>query len=228
MNLKLTGSVLAAALLIGCTREKGDAPREPGSWLQAPTIDPATDYVAFAGQSNVLAGNGLSDAFTATANTLPIECAVGGTYLSQWQKGQDLYENCLAKMKAHPPKALIWWQGEAEAHDPSQAQQWRAQYEPIIRAMRQDLGYELPVIFAQLGNCVRPSEMCTDSWQEVRRQQAGITLAKAWIVDTTFIDSYRRINSDGNVDVHFTREGYMSMGRRFAQEYAAHVNQGGI
>ncbi len=199
---------LALLLLVtGCSKEPGMMIGMGPTFLQTRTV-------AFAGQSNIVAGNGLSDQVTGNK----IECAVGGTYIAEWQKGQRLYESCLAQMKQSPPAAIIWWQGEADAHDMGLTLIWKDQFERMVKDMRTDLGASVLFIYVQLGN--GPSgEMATPVWQEMRRQQASVQLPDMVMVDVTFAHQFHKINNDGNIDVHYTRDGYIAIGKRLEIQY---------
>lgn len=182
------------------------------------SISSTSSYsVAFLGQSNIVAGNGLSSAYIQTSKNavMPIECAVGGTYLDEWQKGQPLYNECLAQMRIHPPKYIIWWQGEADAHDMALTLTWGSRFTTLINDLRSDLGYQIPITYVQLGD--GPGvEMQGDKWQEMRRQQANVQLSNSKMLDVTFADKYHKINADGNIDVHYVLEGYKVIGERLA------------
>lgn len=224
-------------LLAACSRE--DKPKEPGLFpgsgptfapdppatAAAPTPPtPSTGTVVFAGQSNILANNGLSASFVVTGQAHgktvdTIECAVGGSYLDEWQKGQLHYEACMAKMKADLPTALVWWQGEADAHEMTLAQAWAGKFTRMIDDIRRDIGYQIPVIYVQLGDGPT-GEMAGPNWQELRRQQASVSLPYSLMVDVTFAHHLRKINPDGNIDVHYVPEGYRVIGEVLARRLA--------
>jgi hypothetical protein len=175
------------------------------------------------GQSNIVSTTGLSASFAAATQAAgkaitPIECAVGGTYLDEWQKGQPLYESCLAEMKKNPPAVIIWWQGEADAHDMALTLTWAARFLQMTIDLRKGLGYHIPIIYVQLGNGPT-GEMAGPNWQEMRRQQATASIPNSSMLDVTFAHHLHKINADGNIDVHYTPEGYKAIGKELANVY---------
>lgn len=184
------------------------------------------EYVVFAGQSNALAGNGLSLSFIQTLQIeghlgIQIECAVGGTSITQWQKGQLLYEECLAQMRIHTPKAIIFWQGEADVNTLERTT-WAVKFNAMVNNLRTDLGQQIPVIYVQLGDGPT-GEMAGPNWQEMRAVQASVYNAGVYMFDATFAHKWHKMNDDGNVDVHYIPQGYTEIGKALANEYLERV-----
>jgi hypothetical protein len=110
-----------------------------------------------------VAGVGLGLAFAkAMAGAQPgvtiglIPCAVGGTPLSRWQKGGDLYEAAVARAKAAATsgtlKGALWHQGESDAGNAKTASTYRERFEQMVKDLRTDLGIkDLPVVAGELG-----------------------------------------------------------------------------
>lgn len=176
------------------------------------------EYVAFAGQSNVIGGNGLSTSFVESVGSAgraisPLQCAVGGTYIDQWQKGEALYIACLSQMQEHPPKALIWWQGEADAHDQALSDAWSTKFERMIGDFRHDLGYQIPVIYVVLANGDN-----NEKWATVQNAQRGIHLEGVYATDIRFAEQYRK-----PFDVHYSTMGYHVIGQAIADQYLEFV-----
>jgi hypothetical protein len=85
-----------------------------------------------------------------------IPCAVGGTPLSRWQKGGDLYDKALARAKLAAQHGLLqgvlWHQGESESGDEQRAKSYGERLARMIGDLRTDLAApELPFVAGQLG-----------------------------------------------------------------------------
>lgn len=195
-------------LLLGCTK----------SPLGVSVKGTSVEYVAFAGQSNIVYATGLSAAFAGTASAsgrlvIPIECAQSGTKIDQWQKGESLYENCLTQMKAHPPTAIVWWQGESDANTQADASAWSIRFTRMVGDLRHDLGYQIPVVYVILGNGNNGSE-----WETIQSSQQNLHLSKCYSQNILFADFYRIAN-----DVHYLPGGYRVIGQALASQYMEHV-----
>jgi hypothetical protein len=85
-----------------------------------------------------------------------IPCAVGGTPLSRWQKGGDLYADAVRRaklaMEVGTLKGVIWHQGENDAAEEERAKSYGDRLAGAVRDLRIDLGTpELPFVAGQLG-----------------------------------------------------------------------------
>jgi len=89
-----------------------------------------------------------------------VPCAVGGTPLSRWVKGADLYERAIKRAKiAMAMGALdgvIWHQGESDSNDAELAQSYQSRLVQMFTDLRADLGMpNLPIVVGQLGEFVK-------------------------------------------------------------------------
>ena len=85
-----------------------------------------------------------------------IPCAVGGTPLSRWQKGGDLYADAVGRaklaMEVGTLKGVIWHQGENDAAEEERAKSYGDRLAGAVRDLRIDLGTpELLFVAGQLG-----------------------------------------------------------------------------
>ncbi|HXE07052.1 MAG TPA: sialate O-acetylesterase [Acidobacteriaceae bacterium] len=92
-----------------------------------------------------------------------VPCAVGGTPLSRWVKGGDLYEACVARAKIVAQTGTItgvlWHQGEADTTDQQLAGTYTARLTRMFRDLRADLGKpDLPIVVGQLGPFLDPAK----------------------------------------------------------------------
>jgi poly(3-hydroxybutyrate) depolymerase len=107
-----------------------------------------------------------------------VPCAIGGTSLEQWSPARrgdlrrSLYGNLLARAQAAgPAKAVLWYQGEADASQMATANSYAERFQAFVRQLRADLKQpELPFYYAQLGrNVVAPAQ--APGWDTVREAQ---------------------------------------------------------
>lgn len=192
------------------------------------------------GQSN-MAGLNPSESFTPAiqaafpdAQNIVVKSAQGGQPIRRWYKGWkdangkvmpgngDLYAKLLAAVNeaiAGKPAPVsitfVWMQGEADAKTNADAEQYRAALEGLIEQLRTDLGHR------QIGFVIgRLSDWGNDDpkrpgWMLVRKTQVDLADASpmgAW-VDTDDLN-----DKAGKNDLHYTREGYKTLGERFAEK----------
>ena len=83
-----------------------------------------------------------------------IPCAVGGTAIKEWVRGEELYENMVKRAKETVKgeenseiKALLWCQGESDTSSEHDAEAYKVNMENLIQNVRQDLNLpSLPII----------------------------------------------------------------------------------
>ena len=85
-----------------------------------------------------------------------IPCADGGTGLSDWEPGGELYDNALFQVKQARRSAeiagILWHQGENDASSPEKAVRYRGRLEAFIASLRRDGHLEgVPFIVGELG-----------------------------------------------------------------------------
>jgi len=78
-----------------------------------------------------------------------VPCAVGGTKISEWSRGQRLYSNMITRAKLamatalddrRPIEALLWYQGESDCGVQEDAIAYRGRLREFVRNVREDLG----------------------------------------------------------------------------------------
>lgn len=83
-----------------------------------------------------------------------VPCAVGGTPMKEWARGEELYENMVKRAKfsvngehGGEIKALLWFQGESDTSSEHDAEAYKVNMETLIHNVRQDLNLpSLPII----------------------------------------------------------------------------------
>jgi hypothetical protein len=171
------------------------------------------------------AGIGLGMSFAATLlEALPgqrigvIPCAVGGTPLSRWMPGADLYENAVAitkrAMANSTLKGVLWHQGESDAQSYATASSYEQRFTMMITTLRETLdGDAISVIVGQLGEYLhdQPGGPYYDLVNQALRRAAEILPLCANV-------SAQGLTHKGD-GLHFSAASLRTLGRRYAQAY---------
>lgn len=170
------------------------------------------DVVIVTGQSN---GKGTGKAL---AKLLPnytiINCAVGGSSVLEWQKGETNYNNCLAEVlsaleNGATLRGLFHAQGEHETNTEEKASQWKTLTRKFIKNFLAQISHNnLPVAFAQLGPVPyleRPY------WEYLQRQQNKLSVENPEfkMVVTKDIKPYTPANG-----LHWSQTNYSIIAKR--------------
>ncbi|CAH8320511.1 unnamed protein product [Eruca vesicaria subsp. sativa] len=106
-----------------------------------------------------------------------VPCAIGGTKLSQWQKGEFLYEETVKRAKAAAVasgggtyQAVLWYQGESDTKSMVDASVYKKRLVKFFNDLRNDLQHpNLPIIQVALASgggpyvdAVRKAQLETD------------------------------------------------------------------
>ncbi len=182
---------------------------------------PATDPLHF---DKPVAGVGLGSSFgRALADADPsvtiglIPCAVGGTPLSRWQKGGDLYQQAIKRAQAAQKdgvlKGILWHQGESDSGSEQTAATYAERLTGMIAAFREELAApSAPFVAGELGEFLvnrkeKPGHFGLVNAQlaQVAKQVPGCALVSA---------AELKHKGDG---VHFDSPSLREFGRRYAQ-----------
>lgn len=180
----------------------------------------------FTGSDNAGVGPGLAFAKT-LAKTQPatrialIPCAVGGTSLAKWQKGQLLYEETIRRAKLaleQGPKGksriagALWLQGESDSGSPERIAKYAAGLKQMIEDLRADTGVaDLPFVACTIGELKAGTK-------EVRAEINAILLdLPNQVTSTACVDS-REFAADIGDSVHFDTPTQVRHGELFARE----------
>jgi hypothetical protein len=183
---------------------------------------PAVDPLHFDKSS---AGVGLGSAFgRAMAEADPdatiglVPCAVGGTPLSRWQKGKDLYlqavERTQAAQQAGTLKGILWHHGESDSGQESTAKSYGERLDAMIAELRAELGAaDVPFVAGELGPFLSKGSAEKPSlWPLVNEQIAALPGR----VKRTGVASSAGLKHKGD-GVHFDSASLREFGRRYAQ-----------
>jgi len=154
-----------------------------------------------------------------------IPCAKNSVSISAWDRNTavtSLYGSCLNRIRQASqmgtPAGILIYQGETDASDPHlypdkgiiPPDLWASKFSGLVQNWRTDLAFpNLPVVFAQLATNGDPKSFI--NWEAIKQQQASVKLPFCRMIKT---DDLAVV--DG---VHLSIEGYMELGRRFADAY---------
>ena len=171
------------------------------------------------------AGAGLAATFARTmADVNPgreialVPCAVGGSAISRWQPGADLYRNAVERTKAALAsggvlKGILWHQGETDAGKQECVNAYEGQLRTLVAAIRKDLNAEdVPFVAGELADaqCRRRDGMQWDAISAAtRRVMASCPLCGC--VSSQGL----RLKDDG---LHFDTASQRIFGRRYAEK----------
>ncbi len=230
-------------LLMGQSNMKGRGvmPREPladpqiimmhrrtdGWFLARHPLHSVGDPVTFEKSDNAGVGPGLAFA-EVIAKKNPktrialIPCAVGGTRIDKWQKGQRLYEETIRRAKLALEQAprgrarivgALWLQGEADSNTPEQISVYPERLKQMITDLRKDLAIpDLPFIACTIG------ELKEGSIKERAAINKVLLNLPNLVPNTACIDS-RSFAKDIGDSVHFDTATQERHGRLFAKAY---------
>jgi len=140
-----------------------------------------------------------------------VPCAVGGTAIREWARGERLYEQmvCRARVAARygEIEAVLWYQGESDAESDAAAAAYRGNIERLIANVRADLGMpQLPFIQVALASGDKRNI------EKVRSAQFRVNLPNVVTVDAMGL----ALNED---NLHLTTESQVKLGNMLAEVY---------
>ncbi|XP_042509290.1 probable carbohydrate esterase At4g34215 [Macadamia integrifolia] len=145
-----------------------------------------------------------------------VPCAVGGTAIKQWERGQHLYEKMVRRAKESVKegsgeiRAVVWYQGESDTSSQHDAHSYKANMEKLIRDVRSDLNSpSLP--FIQVAIASGDGRFI----ERVREAQLGINLNNVICVDAQGLP----LKED---NLHLTTEAQVQLGNMLADGYLTH------
>ncbi|XP_007042508.2 PREDICTED: probable carbohydrate esterase At4g34215 [Theobroma cacao] len=144
-----------------------------------------------------------------------VPCAVGGTAIKEWARGQHLYESMVKRSQESVKsrgevKALLWYQGESDTSSHHDAKAYKANMETLIHNVRQDLGLpSLPIIQVAIAS--------GDAryMETVREAQLGVNLPNVICVDAKGLP----LKED---HLHLTTEAQVKLGHILADAFLTH------
>ena len=148
-----------------------------------------------------------------------VPCAVGGTPLSRWVKGGDLYARAVARAKAAAAdgeiKGALWHQGESDTTDRGNAESYGARLTQMFTDLRRDLGLpRMPIVVGQLGMYLTPQ-----GYPYIDTVRAAIAGMPGALPNVAYADSQGL--TDKGDGLHFNAASQAEFGRRYAKAMIA-------
>lgn len=143
-----------------------------------------------------------------------VPCAVGGTAIKEWARGEHLYESMVGRARESLKgggeiRALLWYQGESDTLHQHDAEAYQGNMERFIDNVRQDLGLpSLPIIQVAI---VSGDKRYVE---KVREAQFRINLPNVVCIDAKGLP----LKED---NLHLTTEAQVRLGRMLADAYLA-------
>ncbi|CAL0305803.1 unnamed protein product [Lupinus luteus] len=138
-----------------------------------------------------------------------VPCAIGGTNISQWEKGKVLYKHMMRRVKASlndggSIRGLLWYQGESDTVNLNDAQSYQTRIHKFFIDVRNDLQSPLlPIIQVALASGEGPYK------EIVRQAQLDIELLNLRTVDALGLG----LEPDG---LHLTTSAQVNLGQIIA------------
>lgn len=144
-----------------------------------------------------------------------INCAVGGTSITQWQRGMDVYENCVSIVRGKNVVGVFHFQGEHEAGNPDTYNLWSSLTLKFFRTFLVDIASpDATIVYAQLGSL--PTNREYPYWSNIQNQQDRFNEfhPEYPMVITNDIVPYCPVSGP-----HWCEEGYTRIAKRFIRKY---------
>mmetsp|Transcript_18658 Transcript_18658/g.30429 ORF Transcript_18658/g.30429 Transcript_18658/m.30429 type:complete len:273 (+) Transcript_18658:146-964(+) len=72
-------------------------------------------------------------------NVRLIPCAIGETAIAAWEKGENLYDQMLSRVKGQDLSCFVWYQGESDALNKETADAYKSCLTKLFKSIRTDL-----------------------------------------------------------------------------------------
>ncbi|TYH65012.1 hypothetical protein ES332_D06G026600v1 [Gossypium tomentosum] len=140
-----------------------------------------------------------------------VPCAIGGTNISQWQKGEFLYEQLVKRsqfaMQSRVYRAMLWYQGESDTENQQDAELYKDKLKRFFNDLRFDLKTpKLPIIQVALAS--GPGAYI----EEVREAQLKTDMAYVKCVDAKGLP----LGPDG---LHLTTSSQVTLGQMLGHAF---------
>lgn len=170
-------------------------------------------------------------------NVVVVKEATGGQPIARWYTGSkagdgktaDFYKNIITKVdaaragKTIKSITFIWMQGERDAKTGTHAE-YSDNLTGLIEKLRADLKHkEMNFVIGRLSDF----DMKNPNWVSVRETQVKVAEGDprgAWIDTDDLNNLPGKADSAMRDDLHLSKEGYVTMGERFAEKAIALIN----
>jgi hypothetical protein len=146
-----------------------------------------------------------------------IPCAVGGTPLSRWQKGGDLYQQAVARTRAAQKQGalegILWHQGESDAGSEATATNYAERLAAMVRDLRKELDApDVPFVAGELGHFLAKEKAGKPSYWPIVNEQLHLLPR---LVEHAAVVSSRDLKPLAD-QVHFDSASLREFGKRYA------------
>jgi hypothetical protein len=143
-----------------------------------------------------------------------IPCAVGGTPLSRWVKGGDLYERAVDRAQIAKKDGVLcgvlWHQGESDTTDATNANTYGARLKQMLADLRVDLGIpDLPIVIGELGEYLTSA-----GYPYISTVRAAIAAVPGEVPNTAIAPSNGLVDKGDHL--HFSAASQIEFGKRYA------------
>jgi len=139
-----------------------------------------------------------------------IACPVGGTPLSRWVKGGDLYERAVKQakiaMEKGELKGVIWHQGESDCNQQEQASTYESRLIGMMRDLRQDLGKaDLPIVVGELGEFLQPTKgyPFAELIRSTQKKMPSLVPKVAFVSSKGLVDKGDKLHFSSDSEIEF-------------------------
>ena len=147
-----------------------------------------------------------------------VPCAVGGTPLSRWMPGADLYKNCVTVIQhaltAGKLKGILWHQGESDSNTIEDASTYAERFYQMTITLRDDLpAQNIPIVAGELGEFLEQFDGC-NYFKMVNKalHEVGDRLPLYSVARSTGL-------LDKGDKIHFNSRSLCEFGKRYADQY---------
>lgn len=221
--------------------------------ITAADVKAQTHLFVLSGQSN-MQGHRPEEAFTPAVekafgkeNVVVVQDALGGQPIHRWYKKWkepnggdqpkqigDLYDRLMKKVqpaikgKKLASVTFIWMQGERDAK-----MKWSPNYEESLRGLHQQLSKDLGrddvnFVIGRLSDFDLKNTRYPD-WTRIRDIQVKVAESNprfAWVNTDDLNDGKNRRGKEISNDLHYSGDGYKTLGKRFAETSVELIEKG--
>jgi hypothetical protein len=188
--------------------------RDPLQPINDPIFSVNADRVGGIGPSVTFAKT-LSDRLA--ENIGIVLCAKGGTGIASWDSSGEMYREAVRRVsiasKSSRIVGICIYVGESDTASEANALLWASRFENLVNNLRNDLGADLPVVFAQLASISSSRRAFKEhgyvAWELLKKIQENLILSRCAMVKTEDLS----LNEDG---LHLDGIAQRELGRRFA------------
>ncbi|MBN8708362.1 MAG: sialate O-acetylesterase [Verrucomicrobia bacterium] len=157
-----------------------------------------------------------------------IPCAVGGTPISRWKPGGDLFEAAVRRaklaMKQGRLRGILWHQGEAEASGITSSEAYKASLIAVAEGFRKALDQpEVPFIVGEIGQYTM-EEGHVPKFPSARQINEAINALPSSVPYAAVVSSTGL--GDKGDGLHFSSEALKELGKRYFEAWQSISQQG--